>query len=351
MTRAHSTSTSSSVTYSPPPLPEYLSTNHTLNVIVGVPKDEEVKAIHDTIRAVNSVSNFPALYDHKLCTQLAQYLFTVQMAVYRNEYPSSIFPEENTYVPPPIPSHISTSLEPVVGAPSDAELESAYGVVRAMENLANSPFFDPVLTVKLSQHFFNIQFARYMQDANQGQFTQRQPNGPPLPLNENEPLTIIPGDISDVANQQAIQYVEPTEIDSEFAPRSNDKLDKLCTLQHETNCLLRGNEELLRNIRQTLVGAHSKGNRFNQTGSCSSYHTINEKGEFPWMHCLEDIYSLNGSSLNRFIVEKELVAYLKFYDIGAYLIEEETGNLKPDKQEDAKKALAYFLYYCRPLES
>ncbi|CCO36787.1 hypothetical protein BN14_10931 [Rhizoctonia solani AG-1 IB] len=66
---------SNNMVYNPPPLPEYISRNHNLNVIVGVPKEEEVKAIHDAIRAVN----IPALYDHKLSTQLAQYLFTVQM--------------------------------------------------------------------------------------------------------------------------------------------------------------------------------------------------------------------------------------------------------------------------------
>ncbi|GAB1524488.1 hypothetical protein RhiTH_007642 [Rhizoctonia solani] len=368
MTRAQAPHSPSSATYSPPSLPGYLSRDHALNVIVGIPTDEEVRAIHDTIRAVNSVSNFPALYDHKLSTQLAQHLFTVQMAVYRNEYPSSIFPGENTYTPPPIPSHIPISLEPVIGAPSDEELESAYGVVRAMENLANSPFFDPVLGVKLSQHLFNIQFARYVQDTNQGQFTQSQTQGrlsPPADEVDIPAVTIS----NSVSHQETLNqtYTEPESATPSLAenathvqPRSrpdvesqsNDKLDKLCAYQQETNRLLSSNEELLRVIKLTLISGNSNTNvRFNRVGSYTSYQTMNEKGEFPWMYHLQSTSGGSSGELYNPVVGKELVAYLKFYNIGTELIEEGTENLKPNKEADAKKALGYFLYYLRPLET
>ncbi|CAE6376559.1 unnamed protein product [Rhizoctonia solani] len=179
---------SNNMVYNPPPLPEYISTNYNLNVIVGVPKEEEVKAIHDAIRAVNSVSNFPALYDHKLSTQLAQYLFTVQMGGF-------------------------------------------------------------------------------------------------------------------------------------------DYISERISIQHL-----------------------SSGHRFGQIGCYDSYHTVNEKGELPWMYCFGDIYARDQFTLSRSIPEKELVAYLNFYNIGTELIEEGTENIKPGKEEDAKKSLAYFLYNLRPLE-
>ncbi|CAE6475624.1 unnamed protein product, partial [Rhizoctonia solani] len=121
-------------------------------------------------------SQVPALHDHKLSTQLAQYLFTIQMAVYRNEYPSNVFPVENIYAPPSVPSHIPISLEPVIGSPSDDQLESVHGAVRTLEGLAHSPFYDTTFGIKLSQHLFNIQFARYIQDSNQGHFTQKPAN-------------------------------------------------------------------------------------------------------------------------------------------------------------------------------
>ncbi|CAE6431817.1 unnamed protein product [Rhizoctonia solani] len=158
MNRAASNVPVGNMTCTPPPLPNHLARIHTLEVFIGVPTDGQVKAIHDTIRAVNSVSNVPTLYDSELPNQLAQYLFTIQMAVYRNAYPLNTLPGENTYTPPSVPSHIPISLEPVVGVSSDEELESAHGAARTLENLANSPFFDSAFSAKLSQHLFNIQF-------------------------------------------------------------------------------------------------------------------------------------------------------------------------------------------------
>jgi hypothetical protein len=68
------------------------------------------------------------------------------------------------------------------------------------------------------------------------------------------------------------------------------------------------------------------------------------------MYCFGDIYARDQFTLSRSIPEKELVAYLNFYNIGTELIEEGTENIKPGKEEDAKKSLAYFLYNLRPLE-
>ncbi|QRW24015.1 laminin domain protein [Rhizoctonia solani] len=346
MNRAQAPHSPSSATYSPPSLPEYLSRNHALNVIVGVPTDEEVRAIHDTIRAVNSVSNFPALYDHKLSTQLAQHLFTVQMVSFQGRI--HIHPRSSHY-------HVYI-LGTGYWGPSDEELESAYGVVRAMENLANSPFFDPVLGVKLSQHLFNIQFARYVQDANQGQFTQSQIQGRPSPPVDEVDIPAVT--ISNSVSHQ--ETLNPTHTEPESAtpslaenathvqPRSrpgvesqsNDKLDKLCAYQQETNRLLSSNEELLRVIKLTLISGNSNTNvRFNRVGSYTSYQTMNEKGEFPWMYHLQSTSGGSSGELYNPVVGKELVAYLKFYNIGTELIEEGTENLKPNKEADAKKAL------------
>ncbi|KAH7335783.1 hypothetical protein B0J17DRAFT_667777 [Rhizoctonia solani] len=362
MTRAHSTH---DMTYNPPPLPEYLSRTHDIKIIVGVPTDEEVKAIHDTIRAVNSVANIPALYDHKLSTQLAQYLFTVQMAVYRNEYPSSIFPVEHTYTPPPIPSHIPISLEPVAGAPSDEELESAHGVVRVMENLVNSPFYDSALSVKLSQHLFNIQFARYIQDSNQGHFTQ-SPANPPRRENQDESPVVNLGHAPNVADQQGPQDVGPIELGSGVpslsqaeppihsvsepaAITSDENSDKLCIVQElkEANQTLKA---ISRNLFSTYSHSSTTPTFINGIGY-TSYKTINHEGELPWMRCLPGISTLDSVNISGALTLQELASYIKFYNISADLIEEGTGNLKSDKEADAKKRLAFYLYYRRPSHS
>ncbi|CAE6536036.1 unnamed protein product [Rhizoctonia solani] len=280
VTRNHSNPSISDMTYSPPPLPDYLSRSHTLRVIVGVPTEEEIKAIHNTISAVNSVPNVPALDNSKLSTQLGRYLFTIQIAVYRNTYPLN----EYTYTPS-VPSHIPISLEPVVGTPSDGERESAHGVLRNLENLANGPLFDSTFSAKLSQHMhvFDMQFARYIQDSNQGFFSQKQANSPALAqTNDNETSTATSSLMSDTANRREADPIEPT---------SNVPIPPRVTLPVST-----------------------------------SYNSIEA--------------SLDGT-----VSEQALAAYLKSYDINAELVEDETGNLKPDKKEDRRNRLADYLYY------
>ncbi|CAE7091089.1 unnamed protein product [Rhizoctonia solani] len=353
------------MTYSPPPLPEYLSRSHNLGIIVGVPTDEEVKAIHDTIRAVNSVSNFPALYDHKLSTQLAQYLFTVQMAVYRNEYPSSIFPVENTYTPPTVPSHIPIPLEPIVGAPTDGELESAHGVVRAMDNLANSPFFDSALSVKLSQHLFNIQFARYIQDSNQGHFTQKPANFPASSQqNENEPPIVTPNIPSDSVDQAVPQDAGSTGLGSTApapaqaafsgntaAPtpisQSNNDMDRLGLAHFDQR--LEETNQLLKTISRTLFSTHFNVQRgYGAGGRYHSYLTMNNKGELPSVRNLPIVIPGSSSTLQGAITKQALADYLNFYDIGTDLIEEDTGDIKADRDADAQKVLAHYLWFGHP---
>ncbi|KAJ1300413.1 hypothetical protein OPQ81_005233 [Rhizoctonia solani] len=340
--------------YTPPSLPDYLSRSHTLNVIVGVPADDEVKAIHDAIRAVNGMSTVPALYDHKLSTQLAQYLFAVQMAVYRNEFPSTISPGENTYTPPSIPSHIPISLEPVFGASSDKELESAGGAVRTLEGLAHSPFFDATLSIKLSQHLFNIQFARYMKDLNQGHFIQRTTSSPsPHQANENEPPIFVSSPPNDPSAQQEFQEVPiilgtsvattmqerpQSQASSTIVPESGDKLDQVCEAQHETN-------ELLMEIKRTLVSTHLAGIWIQASRPRNAYSTINKHGELPRMRGLDEVNVDGHGRLSRSITVQELAEYLKFYGIGAELIDEETGNLKPNEEGDAKKLLENYLNF------
>ncbi|CAE6441340.1 unnamed protein product [Rhizoctonia solani] len=136
----------STTVYNPPSLPAYLASTHHLKAISGVPSDEDIKAIHAVIKAVNGISHIPGMHDPDLSIQLAKHLFDVQMAVYRGQYSFSPFPGDIVYTPPPLPSHIPVTLQPVIGAPSDEELKLVHNMVRAAESLANtSSVFDPDL--------------------------------------------------------------------------------------------------------------------------------------------------------------------------------------------------------------
>ncbi|CAE6450728.1 unnamed protein product [Rhizoctonia solani] len=168
------------------------------------------------------------------------------MAVYRNTYPLN----DNTYTPPSVPSHIPISLEPVVGAPSDEELESAHGAARTLENLANSPFFDSAFSAKLSQHLFNIQFARYIQDSNQGSFSQKPTNSPPPPqTNDNEPSIVTSSYVPDTANPRD---ADPIELVSSAPAIPRVAPPVLSHDTSESTCIAQSNDKLAQ-----IVGAPS----------------------------------------------------------------------------------------------
>ncbi|QRV82957.1 hypothetical protein RhiJN_10973 [Ceratobasidium sp. AG-Ba] len=161
----------------PPKLPRFLADLVNLRVIEGVPTDSEVKLVHAAIRSLNEVVHVPGLYDPDLTVGLSEYLFGVQMGIwkliksnprntkerYREKYPCIIFPSSTTYTPPQLPPHIRVSLEPVKNTPSDDQIKSVQTALRISENLANVPsMFDADLSMNLSQHLFDIQFGRYL---------------------------------------------------------------------------------------------------------------------------------------------------------------------------------------------
>ncbi|EUC54845.1 laminin domain protein, putative [Rhizoctonia solani AG-3 Rhs1AP] len=174
---------------SPPELPSYLRAIHELKPIVGKPTDEDVKGIHAVIRALGAVSHLPTFYNPDLSMQLSQYLFGVQMAVFKVSYSMTLMPgDKSVFIPPELPLHIPGALNQVVGAPSDEEIKSAQSALRNVENLSISPqLFDADLSMRLSQHFFNLQFARYMRESSAGQFvSESEPEG--ACLTESRPI-------------------------------------------------------------------------------------------------------------------------------------------------------------------
>ncbi|KAG8743795.1 hypothetical protein FRC10_011424 [Ceratobasidium sp. 414] len=84
------------------------------------------------------------------------------MARYRDKHPCIIFPSNITHTPPQLPAHVPIQLEPVTGPPSDKHIKSVQTALRLYESMANIPsMFDADLSMKLSQHLFDIQFERY----------------------------------------------------------------------------------------------------------------------------------------------------------------------------------------------
>ncbi|KAG8686880.1 hypothetical protein FRC11_008189 [Ceratobasidium sp. 423] len=284
--------------------------------------------------------------------------------------------KENIYTPPSLPPHISISLQPIVGVPSDEELEPAHKVVRAMENLANT---------------------RYLQDSTQGNFALRLAKPSTSRRSSEVKLPVVtpglPGstknlrelrDPPDPEEQQrlerleemkkALQKLEELEEAQDMATTAPDSsapitsqvpppdhpisepnsihpssitLDRLCAAQEETNRLLGGNENLLKDIRRTLVSTQ----KHHFPNSRNSHTKMNKDGELPWMYGLPYVSS-NGSAIYQKIPVQQLVAYLRFYDIDAGLIEGNgTGSLKPGMESEANRRLGNFVYYGHVLSS
>ncbi|CUA70780.1 hypothetical protein RSOLAG22IIIB_09115 [Rhizoctonia solani] len=307
--------------YTPPILPAHLSSVYDLKPIVGQPTDEQVKAIHAVIGAVDAGSRVPNLYGPDLSLQLSQHLFSVQMAVYRKSYPVNVFPGDNTYTPPSLPAYVPFELDPIVGAPSKDQLKAAQHAMRAVESLGNGPLFDSELTMRLSQHVFNLQFAQYIQDSIYGEFvpdpTEYQRAAP---LNQGVPNPPAPINTDEEVPPEPIPTDEPTTRESSLAAAIKEQgqvMNDMKELMSESKGVLETMSRVLIAIQrsQTMVAGWDTthivhANPVNQQGLLAT-----ECG-LPQLRysCVKDKYWHNMDS-------NWLAGYLKFFNIGEDLLE------------------------------
>ncbi|CUA69493.1 hypothetical protein RSOLAG22IIIB_08501 [Rhizoctonia solani] len=146
------------------------STGEATDILELMSCDDEVVRIHTVLHAANRVSGVPGMHDPTFLMSLADHLFSVQMARYRNRYSLITFPSDATYTPPVLPAHISINLEPVSGAPSDDQLTRVQDAIQTYQELRRIPsMFDAHINMELSQHFFDLQMARHMRVAAESQ--------------------------------------------------------------------------------------------------------------------------------------------------------------------------------------
>ncbi|KDN34434.1 hypothetical protein RSAG8_12466, partial [Rhizoctonia solani AG-8 WAC10335] len=330
----------------PPVLPTYLSDTHTLNQIVGKPTDEDVKAIHAVVRTQSTMSHLPNFYNPDLSMQLSQHLFSAQLAIYRATYSMTLLPgERNVYTPPTLPSHVPGTLNEVVGAPSDEEIKSVQGALRGLENLAHSPhLFDPDLGVKLSQHMFNLQFARYMHDSSEGNFVSGAEPGAPNPAVPQEPPA------PEAAGPQG---------EGQNVPQEPSEVAQLGETMKEIHGTMKDIQETMRSTQDTtneskdVLKIMSRALTLIQGQQCSVaamdkyYHIyknpVNQQGVSALEYGLPQLrYGYYQNEYKYAINHNEdiMVRYLKFFGVGANLIE---GGDKPklikDKYGEAEKLI------------
>ncbi|KAB5590479.1 hypothetical protein CTheo_6061 [Ceratobasidium theobromae] len=343
--------------YNPPVLPPYLAATHELKSITGVPTDEQVKAIHAVIRAVNVMSHIPALHDPDVSMKLGQHLFEVQMAVYRSTYPLNISPIEHTYTPPELPAHVPVALESVTGAPSDDELKSVQRAVRVLESLASSldaSIFDPDVSMKLSQHLFNIQFARYMDHSTQGLFNSNSgqppadapPAPPTAPSSVRDDTESVISEVPSFAGSQvtrssrSVVSVQTPKASVRSLPNDGAAMTGIRITQDETNRLLNGTIDELKAINRTLI--MTQNSMIRSTNSHFPYSLLNQHGELPSMYGLPVV--IQNTRVGYYhcyypsdLTDDHLAGYLTFYDLGNDMVDMSSGSpkLKPEKRKEA----------------
>ncbi|KAL5640044.1 hypothetical protein ACGC1H_007370 [Rhizoctonia solani] len=356
-------STDTIYVHTPPALPAHLASIYDLKPITGQPTNDEVKIIHAAIRAVSAEAQIPQLCNPELLLQLSQHLFSVQMAVYRSAYPLSILPKDNTYAPPSLPTHIPITLKPVTGSPSNEQLKTAQDAMRIVESRGFGPLFDPDLNMHLSQHLFNLQLARYIQDSTLGRFTAKSnaprhlsPSTPrsdgvslagsgigsgeagsPLP-----PHTIDTGPEAHITQLELARNAVPVPnitqpLGSEPATGSNYTSSDITQLGQAVNNikeLMSESKGVLENINRVLIATQRNQVVAGNYNSNIYVHRnlVNDQGVTAVESGLPQLrYSYYRSSygINGFLNSAQLAGYLRFFDIGADLIEGIEGEDAP----------------------
>ncbi|KAG8743794.1 hypothetical protein FRC10_011423 [Ceratobasidium sp. 414] len=415
----------------PPVLPLFLASTYDLKPVEGVPSDEEVKMVHAVIRALNDVMNdfgngrlmrdevsVPALYNADLAMRLSMHLFSLQMGrsgsyscwrfvsdtiwLHNNNNPrlpslASIqlvlnAPAQGqniTHTPPQLPAHVPVRLEPVTGPPSDEQTKSVQTALRLYESMVNIPsMFDADLSMKLSQHLFDIQFERYIRrimsedspapatdpqtelpyisgsdgldphdiqgDAGEAEGngeldTRDLPMAGATPANTTHESTQLPPRLaiptSRTTTQNAarqVQHIQPIP-DQDCAGRVETRLE-------DTNKLLAEIGDGLKTVKQILVGSqHAMARGINSAYFGQSYanHTcsfINTEGEDPMHLGLPSPSSMRNMQTWNSSYDTTLARYLQFYGIGDEFIQEgDEPTIVEGKRDEVKARLLAYL--------
>ncbi|KAH7336011.1 hypothetical protein B0J17DRAFT_668732 [Rhizoctonia solani] len=337
-------SRSGEVVLTPPHLPDYLSATYNLKPIVGKPGDKDVKTVHTVIRALNAVAHVSTLHNPDLSMQLSQHLFSAQMAIYRANYSAALLPgDRSVYIPPALPVHIPATLSPVVGVPSDEEIKSVKHAVRTLENLASTPhLFDEDVSMKLSQHMFNLQFARYMHDSAEGQFVSEVNRGsedsePCCPESQSTPKTHDSTTAHTISNSQSEAQCA-TEAPSELTHWGEAMVEAIKEATSQTKCVLESMDRTLTLIQrdQFTVGGMDKCYHVYKNPRNAQGIAASEYGLVP----LRFGYYQNGHKYALLLSSNQIADYLRFFDIGADLIQGgDPSKLADGKRDEAERLL------------
>ncbi|CAE6443677.1 unnamed protein product [Rhizoctonia solani] len=284
-------------------------------------------------------------YNPDLSMHLSQYLFSAQMAVFKSAYSMSLMPgDKSIFTPPELPSHIPGTLKQVSGTPSDEEIKSVQSVLRSVENLATRTgpqLFDTDLSMKLSQHMFNLQFgtpARYMHNSSAGQFvSENELEGPhPIAIKYTQ-------DAQDLAMPRGSLNLRDEEGKAPITPSDITQLgEKIVKAIEDTSS---ESKEMLKSMNRVLVSMKND----QSTAGCMAghYHVfknpLNKKGLLASECGLPHLRYWWDNPTSKFMLwlsRDDTARYLKFFEIGVHLIQgDKDPKLINGKDGEAEKLL------------
>ncbi|CAE7167738.1 unnamed protein product, partial [Rhizoctonia solani] len=147
---------------------------------------------------------------------------------------SGWYPPGQVCYPPELPAHLKDvpELKPIKGVPSDDEVIKVHAVINVANRIVGIPgLHDPTFFMKLADHLFNIQMARYRSRYSLVTFPSDAVYTPPaLPAHitiDLEPVSGAPSDDQLTKVQDAIQtYQEFKRVPSMFDARINMELSQ-----------------------------------------------------------------------------------------------------------------------------
>ncbi|CCO35685.1 hypothetical protein BN14_09803 [Rhizoctonia solani AG-1 IB] len=247
-------------------------------------------------------------------------------AVHHFNYPvSEIRETKKIHVPPKLPPDIPEELHNVIGPPTDEQMKAVHHALRCVEDRSNvtkravPELFDADLNMRLSQHLFDLQFARYMQYSAHLTSTDRsmRPSvggGLNLGYPPEEETLLCP----------------PKTGTSEGLQAGFERMEQAVKELHET---MKGAKDILECVNRVLVSTQRSqtmvGSFDQKTQSTIHVNPVNKEGVLATVSAAAYGKSVPNllEGLRTASVPLLLKRYLKFFEIGSDLVQ---GEDNPD---------------------
>ncbi|CAE6356223.1 unnamed protein product [Rhizoctonia solani] len=279
-----------------------------------------------------------------------------------------------TLTPPQIPAYLAGAheLRPIVGKPTEEQVKTIHAVIRDQNSVSHVPALnDPDLSMKLSQHLFDVQMAIYQSNYSVNPSSEAKniyvpPKLPPGVPGELHQIVGPPTDEQVKSVQSVIRYVEsqsharykqystcnilapdistpssirsglnqgrpPHEENLPSAPRSEtpaellagfDRMERVMKELHET---MKESKNVLENVNRVLVSTQRSqtmvGSFDQNTKSTVHMNPVNNQGILATELGLPLLrYWLTGEDYILWMDKPAIARYLDFFEIGSDLI-------------------------------